>query len=283
MRRKSKNLSKVFLYILLVIIFVIALIFVKLKNTNSSDNNKILRELNNTQFNDLIHELPCRLRHNKEYSTNTDLREQLNKLINEKFKECSNLCYYSFNPRAHCYIGNIYHYVNIKILLNKFDNYEINKVTTIVNSSYEKNRNIFIKDYLAVRDNRLWKTLTLMNWLNLLNESEKKFWVNQYSRMKLDESQPLFPQTYNRVRVLQSLGINTVRDLKNYDVTDINSVCIYKPVFQDAFNQNIFRENKKVMINKYVVIRNFCLQSLNSSEKEELKSYSNIDPCSVER
>ena len=277
MHKKHKKFTKVFLFAILIILAFI-LLFVKLENTNTNNINKILFELSYLNFNDLIHRLPCNLRSNIEYQTNAKLREQLNELMIEKFKHCSNLEYYSLNPLETCYVGNIYHYVDIKILLNRFSYSERKKISFIVNNTYKNNKNIFVKDTIAVRDNRLWKTLTMMNWLNLLNESEKEFWIRQYSQMKVNVSQPIFPQTYNRVRVLSGLGINNVKDLESYNITDTN-ICAYKPTIFDAFNQDIFKEEKRTMTSKYARIRLLCLQKLNSSEKREIRIPSRISSC----
>ena len=197
MRKKSKNLPRLFLYTLLPIILIIsvlisALILVESKskdseNKGSSGNNEILTGLEDLKLVELVHELPCRLRNNVEYKTNTALRERLNEFITEKFKRC-NLEYYSFNSKDYCYIGNIYHYVDIKTLLNGFDENEREQIAYAVKNTYEKDKNIFVKDYLAVRDNRLWHALSVMSSLGLLNESEKKFWISQYSKMKFNES-----------------------------------------------------------------------------------------------
>ena len=118
----------------------------------------------------------------------------------------------------------------------------------------------------------------MMSWLDLLNKSEKEFWIRQYSQMKVNVSQPIFPQTYNRVRVLSGLGINNVKDLESYNITDTN-ICAYKPTIFDAFNQDIFKEGKRTMTSKYARIRLFCLQKLNSSEKREIRIPSRISSC----
>src|SRR3989338_437702 len=84
--------------------------------------------------------------------------------------------------------------------------------------------------------------------------------------------------------VLNKGGITSIRGLKNYNITENSGICAYKPLFQDAFSQNVFRESESLMANKYVIISNFCLQKLNSSEKQELKPYSaNIASCSGNR
>ena len=163
-------------------------------------------------------------------------------------------------------------------MLNELEENERNKISSILKGTYQKNKNTFIKDYLSVADRKLWKTLAMMSWLDLLNKSEKEFWIRQYSQMKVNVSQPIFPQTYNGVRVLSGLGINNVKDLESYNITDTN-ICAYKPTLQDAFNQDIFVEGRRTMTSKFARIRLFCLQKFNSSGIKQIKFPDRISSC----
>ena len=275
---KKYNLKNILILSLLLIFLTVIIVKQVITNSISSKTsalpyyNKFILK-SDRGIHDSLHRAVCNLKSNKEYQTNMELREQLNAFFAEKFEKCNSLELYSFNSRDNCSVNDMHHYIDTKFLLNKLSDEEKEKIANILDKTYEKNKYLFIKDFISINDNRLWKTLDTMNWFNLLNQSEKEFWILQYSKMKFSDSQPIFPQTYNRIRVFLSVGVNSSKDLEKYNITP-NTVCAYNPSIEDAFVQDIFREGVTVMTGKYISIKNFCMQEINISGKNTLSLYS---------
>ena len=220
------------------------------------------------------HDLICHLRIDEKYKKDVKLRNKLNEEIDSRFYEqCENEQIYSLDIQDFCNFDSYYHYIEINILLNKLNDTTKDKISKIVKSSYENYKKNYIKTYSDFRDNRLTITLISMKMLNILNESENNFWVRHYSTFIINESQLTFPQVWNIVWAFKELGIENYLILSKYNTSNTNA-CSYKHRLKDALKQNVFEESTRTLIRKFTIIRNFCGQTLNETEKEELVAYS---------
>lgn len=266
--KKIKKIKLYYFFLFLISLLILSSIFHNL-GKNELDSGYIHYHKN------IIIDASYHLRMDEQYKKDGKIRKQLNIEIDKEFwNECKNKTVFSLDIRKPCNFDVFYHYIESKLLLNKLDEKTRQMVIRLHKNSYEKYKNRYIEDFLSVNDNRLTHMLLAAELLNELNESEKKFWILQISRMKFNESQPLFPQTWNRIWIFWRFGFKNHEELTLYGVEDTSQVCAYEPSLQDALLQNVFREETARIINKYTIIKNFCSQKLNESEKEILSKYS---------
>ena len=283
---KKKKIKKIHRYkiiygialivLLLAVIFIVKVLYSVYKiNTANQNANHV-----HYTFDTLL-DAACHLRMDEEYKNDKKLREKLNEEIDMEFiSKCGNSTSIGFSICDSCNYDDFSHYVDVKVLLNQIDKESKNKLVATLENSYSSNKDRYIKDYLSVFSNKWPHVLLAMERLGMLNESEKKFWIRQYSSMNLNQSQFPFPQTWNRVWVFWTFGIENYKDLEQYGVKNASKVCSYIPRLRDALSQNIFRESSRTMINKYVIISIFCSKKLTEAEKESLIPYSkNIISC----
>lgn len=252
--KKRTKLKKIKLYyVILSVIFLLVLsttFYVFRKNNNHIHYSK------NTIIDASYH-----LKFDERYKKDTKLREQLNREIDKKFWDgCKNKTVFSLNIRMPCNFDEFYHYIESKTLLNNLDDNTRQMLVRIYKNSYEIYKGRYVKDFSSVDDNKLTHILLSGKLLNELNESEQKFWIMQVSRIKFNESQPLFPQTWNKVWLFWRLGFKNYKDLIPYGIENASQVCAHEISLQDALSQNIFREANATMANKYAIIKNFCSQ-----------------------
>lgn len=119
-----------------------------------------------------------------------------------------------------------------------------------------------------------------MNWLDLLKPEEKELWIKKYAYYKFNETEPKLPQAWNRIWALTNgFNIPNLNDLKKIKTINFQkakkTICSYIPNIQDISEQNVFDEQKEVMLSKYITIRRFCNKSFFEELERIIKSTKN--------
>ncbi len=189
----------------------------------------------------------------------------INSILDERFRQrCSGKDRISFKYDEECNYEFFYHFMNSKIKLGRIEELTKNKeITKLVKNTYDYQKNFYSNiEYLDPYYNKWSKMINMVGWVNLLDDTEKNFWILKYSTVKLDENKPLFSQTWNRIWAFYGLGITKADDLRlvegiDYEVVK-NNICSYTPFLEDFEKEDVFKEGKPWMMIKYLNMMKFC-------------------------
>lgn len=210
---------------------------------------------------------------------------RINSILDQKFKQlkCSEaetigMLYNPYFPNT-CNFVQVWHYVGAKTSLGmKPEILKNGELLSLLNRTYEKYKPIYVNaDKLDPYNNNKWNhIMNAMISLDLLDSKEKDFWVLHYASLKFDENQPKFPQSWNRIWLLQNLGVDSVYTLAskhNLSLSQYNeNICSYVPSLDDAHNENLFMDSDKVMFLEYSSIKHFCDIPFTDKDKHEADS-----------
>jgi hypothetical protein len=214
---------------------------------------------------------------------------RINTILDQKFQSiCKNAKVIDFEFKNECYYDDFTHYIESKVLLGKKLELLGNKdILFLLNKTYHEHKFEFSnKTELHAKDNRWNHIIMAMNSLDMLNNSEKNFWINTYSNLKLNENEQKFPQAWNRIWMFKIFGINDIKTLaENFSLNFFyvnRTVCNYKPNVDDLRNGNVFNEPDSSMFVKYLLIKKFCNFTINKEDNSYLLNVTPMkfdDPC----